>query len=693
MTDHKRSDTLLALAVVIVLGVASIVAASGTVNAQSDVEIDYQELFGTQWPATLGLRGIAEEIYYSDEAIRWLYQGQPPTRYSMGEDNVPAPFWYPNGVAGSSDARPIPSGTFLKFFARGAGDGNYLGFRYEWTPTTANGLIDSADGVNVWIRLRANGDPIFNMSYEDASGKIAGIGLNETNQFQYHKTTGGSTSTSLISSYDDDTWHILKMSVYPQTSSYSNMEFTIYNSRGNWASDFAGTTALQIADATKFYMEIFEESATRSYVDVDWVYVTSHGDQPVLWGTDAREDNTDDEVGADDNEEIGVTDWSLLGLGITNDSGSAEAQDFWGHSRSFDSKTGDFNDILAGDFLSAWSVTPELFEGGSQMFKQTLFTSWISNPRAAFEKNLQQALISSKGLGFTPQIVDYNVNNVWGNVSLDPALLNQVENFWTQQAPGIIAQNGGIATFTDGSTLVRTGNEVPVYNFNGEPIAQISFPDQESYKESLLAMTDQFRQNVMGGLFVLKGERSSFYEKEPGIAGGIPDPGSWVDMTGTMDNRYVLAGCGYNPFCHAGNAGKSIKVRSASTAYNLASTVYTGATEIAKSQVGGISQDERDEYFEEWQGEQDSADTVDEVVGRAETDLGGLQAEVLDSNLSKLTDDPVGVAAFLPTYKVTTRTMLIAIVSLIAIGALAIYFGATKRGRAAWQRIRAGSLG
>jgi len=693
MTDHKRSDRLLALVVVIVLGVATIVAASGTVKAQSDVEIDYQALFGTQWPATLGLRGIAEEIYYSDESIRWLWQGDSGPFVGRIEDGA----YYseatydkiPTGV--SSNSRIIHSGTFMKYFAQGAGDGDYLGCRTTFTPTQANGLIDSTEGVNVYTRIRVVGDPIFNLSYEDASGRIAGMGVNETNQFQYHRSSGGSTTTALLSSYAQSTWYILKMSIYPQTSTYSNFEFTIYDSGGRWASDYAGTTTLQIGDATIFYLEVFEESATRSYVDVDWVYVTSHADQPVLWGTDAREDNTDDEVSADDNEEIGVTDWSLLDLGITNDSGSAEAQDFWGHSRTFDSETGDYADVQAGDFLSAWSVTPELFEGGAQMFEQTLFTSWISNPRAAFEKNLQEALVRSKGLGFTPQIVDYNVNNVWGNVSLDPALLNQVENFWTEQAPGIIAQNGGIATFTDGTTLVKTGREVPIYNFNGEPLAQVSFPDQEAYKETLLAMTDQFRQNVMGGLFVLKGERTGFYDKEPGIAGGIPGLG-YMGMTAPVDGSGLLASCSYWDIkCKAGNAGSSIKTVATSTAYNLGSTVYTGATEIAKSPVSYISNEQRDEYFEEWQGEQDSTDTVDEIVGSAETDLGGLP--VLDTNLSKLTDDPVGVATFLPTYKVSTTTMLIAGVSVIAIAIVAIYFGATKRGRAAWQRIRAGSLG
>jgi len=575
----------------------------------------------------------------------------------------------------------------MKFFSKGAGDGNYKTFRYTWTPTT-DGLIDATNGVNVWIRLRGIGDPIFNMSYEDAAGRIAGIGLNETNQFQYHRTASGTTSTSLISSYTDNTWYILKMSVYPQTSTYSNLEFTIYRETGNKQADYAGTTQLQIGDATAFYIEVAEESATRAYVDVDWVYVTSHGDQPVLWGEDAREDNTDDEVSADDNEEIGVTDWSLLDLGITNDSGSAEAMDFWGHSRTFDGETSDYADVQAGDFLSAWSVTPELFEGGAQMFEQTLFTSWISNPRAAFEKNLQEALVSSKGLDYTPHIVDYNVNNVWGNVSLDPALLNQVESFWTQQAPGIIVQNGGVATFTDGSTLVKTGNEVPVYNFNGEPIAQVSIPDQEAYKETLLAMTDQFRQNVLGGLFVLKGDKTNFYETDTAVSN------LWGMSYNPIDGGTLIAGCGTWDFgCKARKRTSRITVTAASTAYNLASTVYTGATEVAKSQPAQISQEERDEYFEEWQGAQDTADTVDEVAGKAETDLGGLRNDILDSNFSKLTDNPVGVAAFLPTYKVTTTAMLIAGVGVIALAIVAIYFGGTKRGRAQWSRLRAGSLG
>jgi len=183
---------------------------------------------------------------------------------------------------------------------------------------------------------------------------------------------------------------------------------------------------------------------------------------------------------------------------------------------------------------------------------------------------------------------------------------------------------------------------------------------------------------------VLKGEKSNFYETDSAVSN------VWGMSYSPIDGGTLLAGCStWDVGCKMKKKTSTITVTAASTAYNLASTVYTGATETAKSNVAQISQTERDEYFEEWQGEQDSADTVDEIAGKAETDLGGLQAEVLDSNLSKLTNDPVGVAAFLPTYKVTTTTMLIAAVSLIALAIVAIYFGGTKRGRAQWQRIRA----
>ena len=710
------------LVVVIVAIVAFALGPAGVVKAQKTE--GYIELFGDDGPFQFQLNYIAENITYSDKEPTWIYRGDGdfPTGvqiYRAYEDGE-----FPGtGYASTSTYRMSE----LKFKSKGL-DSKTVSYGLWWDPDSDSGLVDTSHGMDVWIKLRIQDDPdLWDMVFIDENGYIAGLRLqwNDPYMTAYRVVqTGASTisARTLIGNMVDDSPYIFKISFREKTPDTWTVGSTAYGNIGQTVTSDGGVAGIcDISDATKFQMVINEESGVQSRVYVDWVYVTSGAESTTSDDNNAGQEDRADQK--DSYQSLGTTytepfvQYSNAAMGITNDSSSAAAQALFGHDRQWSSMTESYRNVGLGNFLGAWSVTPENLQYGSNTFTQALYTTIIENPRQLYETNLAAWLQQTQGLAYDPYVVDYEVKDAYGNIFMQNALLDQIQQFWLQAVPQIVTANGGTATLMNGNILSpgdgTTGKGTTAAMVAPDPtltssIERVDFPDQESYQNALQEMTYQARGSVLGNMVFFTGMGHNDFTS----GGSGPNTAMFSTETSPFQGgTMVQAGI----FSNAYNWAKKKATGGASTVTNGASSVantVTGTatatankvTDFATTAVsyplayatgqGQLTMEEQEEAMPEMVQEQgftyddveyltsDPAPLPPPGYGVMNTGLGGMLPAALNPATGKPGETPVGIAALIPTIMTFGAVALVITIGLFAVTAIALYFlFFTDRGR------------
>ena len=706
------------LVVVIVALVAFALGPAGVVKAQKTE--GYIELFGDDGPFQFQLNYIAENITYSDKEPTWIYRGD-----GNFPDGVHIYRAYEDGpFPGTSYASTSTyRSSELKFKSKGL-DSKTVSYGLWWDPDSDSGLVDTSNGMDVWIKLRVQDDPdLFDMVFIDDNGYIAGLRLqwNDPYMTAYRVVqTGASTisARTLIGNMVDDSPYIFKISFRESTPDAWIVGSTAYGNIGQTVTSDAGAQGiLDVPDSTKFQMVINEESNVQGRVYVDWVYVTSGAESTTSDDNNAGQEDRADQK--DSYQSLGTTytepfvQYSNAAMGITNDSSSAAAQALFGHDRQWSSMTESYRNVGLGNFLGAWSVTPENLQYGGNQFTQALYTTIIENPRQLYETNLAAWLQQSQGLGYDPYVVDYEVKDAYGNVFMQNALMNQIQQFWLQTVPQIVTANGGTATLQNGNILSPGGGTTGTTTaamVTPDPtltssIDRVDFPDQESYQNALQEMTYQARGNVLGNMVFFTGmDHNDFTNGGSGPNTAMistetsPFQGGTMVQNGFFGNAYNWAKKKVSSGANTVKNGASSVAGTATSTANKVKDYATTAVSYPLAYATGQSQmtmEEQEEAMPEMVQEQgfsygeaeylytDPAPLPPPGYGVMNTGLGGMLPAALNPSTGKPGETSVGIAALIPTLMTFGAVALVITIGLIAVSAIALYFlFFTDKGRA-----------
>ena len=641
------------------------------IQVSAQVDTSYLELYDDD-PVTLELNPVAENVYYSEEYPEFLFQADDPRLVNnyggseTGEKNLQ----YAEGGADATKVTYAMENSTLNMTAYGtdAADGYSNGYLYI-TPSTDNGLLETG-GVYVWAKVRVWDieNWYLNLTYRDTGetpDEITGVGIDDGNFVQITTSSGTISTTNVLTSITAGTWYIVKFSFIATA-----IETWVYDEAmtelGHSASG-TGTLSFGSADQVRIEWAGNHTSTVTPYGELDWMYATDTTDTTPTVGRRTSADQTETyQPVASTTHDRNQVSWSYSGMGITNDSNSAEARNFLDHSLTFDSATSrkSVNDTQLWD---AWSVTPETEKGAALTNEQHLYATIISDPRAEFESKLQSYLVTKDDLDYTPYIIDYRITTLNANITLGQGILDQMDAFWREQAPEILAEQGATVELEDGTTVTPDSDAVSstawthwmfgaslgfVDEARPAAIESISFEDQDQFQTAMYALVEAARESFLGG-FV-------FFE------------GDWNDLFTTKD---IDAGVTSSLFRNDAYGGTSVQAGWFGDQWNK-----------IKGAAGGVKKATGDKL----NGYKVGLTSFVQSKGAAakngfNTAMGSLGA--LKSGVGKLTTDPFGIASFLPLTKVMKNWAIVGLGVVLVIAVVGGWFFLTNSGRSAMSGI------
>jgi len=680
----KRS-ALFAISVTLLL-LVSAAGAGAKVKGQTTLDTSYIEgLFDTQ-PVTFELAATATDVFYSDEEVEFLFQADDPdldVNYG-GSTTTAKTLLYAesadtNGDVGSVSYTMVNSTLNLTAFGDAtngdAADGHSTA-SLSIKPDTSNGLLETG-GVYTWFRVRiwetsedwADGTDegfiyYLNVSHNDGTN-YCGVQVGGDDDFSLITGTTP-TSTDIYTGFTAGTWYIIKYK-----ASGMACEGWVYDDSGTELAHLASTsTSLTYSSSTLFTVQ-WSGNGTANTVassNIDWIYTTDTEEAAAQADKRASTDLTESyETTADVDADRARVEWSFNGLGLTNDSDSSEARNFLNHTDTYDSATSrkSVNDT---QFQTAWGVTPELEKGAATKREQHLFANVISNPKVEFEKNLAR-YIQDKYDVDTAYIVDYKVvdNDVGIDILLSDALQTQMQKFYYERAPQVLADAGATVTLESGETVSPSDTSLSATAWTQwfigaigtsdiievDPIESIAFEDQDQFQLGMQNLLSVMREEFLGGVFMFQGDLSDLYSVES--LGDSLTSAHYGPTTGPTAAVYVQAGWFGDQWNKLKSGAGSVKdaatKKLSGWKTTITSTVASKAA-WAKSKIAAIP--------------------------------GNLPVV---SQFQKFTKDPLGIATFIPGGKAQSLWIVVGFVGLIIVGIAMIYFAGTKRGRATLRRV------
>ena len=638
------------------------------IEVSAQVDTSYLELYDDD-PVTLELNPVAQNIYYSEEYPEFLFQADDPrlTTIYGGSDTGEKNLQYAEGGADATKVTYGMANSTLNMTAYGtdAASGYSNGYLYI-TPTTDNGLLETG-GVYMWAKVRVwdTSNWYLNMTYRDLGetpDEITGVGIDDGDIVQITTSSGTVSTTTVLASITAGSWYIIKFSFVATA-----IETWVYDeAMTELAHSASGTGTLSFGSADQVRLEWAGNytSTVTPYGECDWWYTTDTTDTTPTVGRRTAADQTESyQPIASANYDRNQVSWSYNSMGITNDSNSAEARNFLDHSLTFDSATSrkSVNDTQLWD---AWSVTPETEKGGATTNEQHLYATVISDPRGEFESKLQSYLVTKDDLDYTPYLIDYQITDLDANITLGTGILDQMEAFWREQAPEILAEQGATVELEDGTTVTPDSETISTtawthwmfgatlgFAEEARPAAikSVAFDDQDQFQKAMYSLVEEARQSFLGGFVFFEGDWGDLFTTK--------DLGSDVAMIHTDINGMTQVQCGW--FGDNWNKVKEWGGGVKKAAGKKLNGYKVGLTSWVQSK-GAAAKD------------------------GIKTTMGKLNPL---NSLGKLTENPFGLASFLPLTKVSKNYAIIGLGIVIVVAIVAGFFLLTSPGKNAASAI------